>query len=317
MQFDEITSGQKRRRLLTQPLVIALIALGLQLPARAQTTLLSEEFDDVSTLEAAGWVQVNNSIQPDLPWFQGNDTVFPSHSGAPTAYIAANYNSTFSAEAEGATISNWLILPAMALRDGDTLSFFTRTVDGSFIADRLEVRLSTAGAGTDVGTTPSSVGTFSQLLLTVNPDLLTGPENYPDAFTEFTVNISGIGLPTTGRLAFRYFVTDGGGNGSNSNYIGLDSVTVTRAAAAPEPTSLYLLVLGFPLSCLAMRRRINNPHWTRVRRGSDIYGRAGFPVRRHLSGVAKLPVRRQSTLLRISPIVLGQGRLGFGSLTFK
>ena len=36
-------------------------------------------------------------------------------------------------------------------------------------ADRLELRLSTNGASTNVGTTTTSVGDFTTLLLTVNP----------------------------------------------------------------------------------------------------------------------------------------------------
>ena len=35
-------------------------------------------------------------------WFQGNDAVFPAHSGASTSYIGANFNNT-SGTARSAT----------------------------------------------------------------------------------------------------------------------------------------------------------------------------------------------------------------------
>jgi hypothetical protein len=82
--------------------------------------------------------------------------------------------------------------------------------------------MSTAGSSTNVGTTSTSVGDFTNLLLEINPNLVTG--GYPESWTLFTVTLSGVGTPTTGRLAFRYFVTDGGPSGANSNYIGIDTV---------------------------------------------------------------------------------------------
>jgi hypothetical protein len=73
-----------------------------------------------------------------------------------------------------------------------------------------------------VGSTATSVGDFTTLLLSVNPDQ--NATGYPQTWTQYTATLSGIGTPTNGRLAFRYFVTDGGANGTNSNYIGIDTV---------------------------------------------------------------------------------------------
>src|SRR6185295_8119199 len=64
----------------------------------------TENFDDISTLAAAGWVLTNDSAPPGEPWFQGNDGVFASESGAADSYIAANYLS--SNDANG-LVSNW------------------------------------------------------------------------------------------------------------------------------------------------------------------------------------------------------------------
>src|SRR5207249_5855688 len=140
----------------------------------------------------------------------------PSQSGAPNSYIAANYQNG----AELATISNWLLTPPLTLENGARLTFWTRTTDGMF-PDRLQVRMSTNGASTNVGSTATSVGDFTTLLLNINPDYTT--HGYPDVWTQFTVTLSG--LPpagATGRLAFRYFVENAGFSGANSDYIGID-----------------------------------------------------------------------------------------------
>ncbi|HSN74113.1 MAG TPA: choice-of-anchor J domain-containing protein, partial [Anaerolineae bacterium] len=189
-------------------------------PAPIEYTSLadfSEGFDDITVLP--GWFFQNNSAPLGLTdWFQGNDTVFPAQAGAPTAYIGANFNNT----AGVGDISNWLLTPELNLANGDTISFWTRTADGSIWPDRLELRLSTAGASTNVGATAASVGDFTTLLLSVNPALAAG--GYPEAWTQFTATLSGIPSGATGRIAFRYFVTGGGPNGNNSNYIGIDTV---------------------------------------------------------------------------------------------
>ncbi len=203
----------------------------------------SEGFADITLLPATGWFFDNNSSPLGLTdWFQGNDTVFPAHAGAPTAYIGANFNNTAGA----GTISNWMLTPEIALANGDTMSFWTSAAAGSIWPDRLELRLSTAGASTNVGTLATDVGDFTTLLLTVNPTLAAG--GYPETWTQFTATLSGIPAATTGRVGFRYFVTDGGPAGNNSNYIGIDTVEFT---AAPTGITLTKTVGTVPATCAA------------------------------------------------------------------
>src|SRR5438552_2932492 len=130
----------------------------------------SEGFDDITTLVPGGWVMQNNSNPLGTTgWFQGTATVFSSHSGAASSYIAANYNNTGA----NGTISNWLLTPAMSISNGMAVSFFTRTVNNPQFPDRLELRMSTSGSSSNVGTTENSVGDFTTLMLTINPDLTT------------------------------------------------------------------------------------------------------------------------------------------------
>ena len=203
----------------------------------------SEGFDDITLLPAADWFFDNNSNPLGLTdWFQGNDTVFPAHAGAPTAYIGANFNNTSGA----GTISNWMLTPEIGLADGDTISFWTRTVAGSIFPDRLQVRLSTAGASVNVGTLATDVGDFTTMLLEINPTLIQG--GYPEVWTQFSATLSGIPAATTGRIGFRYFVTDGGPAGNNSDYIGIDTVEFTEAPAGLTMTKTVGTV---PATCAA------------------------------------------------------------------
>jgi len=115
------------------------------------------------------------------------------------------------------------------LRNGSTLEFWTRTIEGSTYPDRLELRLSTNGASTNVGSGINDAGDFSNLLLSINPDLQTG--GYPDTgWTMYAVTLSGLpDAGVNGRIAFRYYVTNAGSKGSNSNYIGVDDFKYTAS----------------------------------------------------------------------------------------
>ena len=53
--------------------------------------------------------------------------------------------------------------------------------------------MSTAGLSTNVGTTAADVGTFTALLLDVNPTY--SPSGYPLVRTPFEVTIGGLGTP--------------------------------------------------------------------------------------------------------------------------
>ncbi len=190
----------------------------------APIQVISEGFNTVSPLPA-GWFSQNNSTPAgSTSWFQGNTGVFPAQSGPPDSYIGANFNNTTGNN----TISNWLLTPQVTIKNGDVFKFWTRTFTTADFPDRLEVRMSTSGASTNVGATNASVGDFTNLLLTINPSLLTGV--YPDTWTEYTITVSGLPGVTSGRMAFRYFVTGGGPSGANSDYIGIDNVTYTAGA---------------------------------------------------------------------------------------
>jgi hypothetical protein len=194
----------------------------------------TEGFDNVGTLWSNGWAQENrsSSLGTQPLWFQGDPSTFVALNGADTSYIAANYNSLGGT---GTSISNWLFAPTSTFHNGEKFIFWTRTVDQPNFPDRLQVRMSLNDTSTYVGTTAGSVGDFSTLLLSVNPNLTRF--DYPNVWTQYTLIISGLSGPTVGRIAFRYFVGGGGPSGSNSEYIGIDSVSYFL----PPPGDLQML----------------------------------------------------------------------------
>lgn len=228
-------------------LVLAVAAMGLlALAPTAQAQVFTEGFDDITTLAGAGW-NFQNLSQPGpgtTNWFQGNTAVFNAQAGPANSYLGTNFNNGTGLS----TLSNWALLPQMTINNGDTFNFWTRTVTTVGFPDRLQVRLSTNGASTNVGATATSVGDFTTLLLDINPTYTT--TGYPNDWANFNVTVSGLGGPVSGRFAFRYFVENGGPSGANSDFIGIDTLTVTPV---PEPTSLALL--GIPALGLIWKRR--------------------------------------------------------------
>lgn len=231
--------------LLTRPLAAsAVIALTLCSVGAASAASLTENFD---TVLPSGWSVTNNSDPVGATdWFQGNPYVFEAHAGASDSYAAANFGSV---DVYG-SISTWLITPTLSFQNGDTLSFYTRTVSESVFPDSLEVRFSNVG-GSDVGASADSVGTFQQLLLSINPGLAV--YGYPENWTRYSVTISGLSGATDGAIAFRYLAEDGGLIGNNSNYIGIDTLEI---APVPEPGSWAMLLAGMGmLGALRARAR--------------------------------------------------------------
>jgi subtilisin family serine protease len=191
------------------------------------SVVYEQGFANVPAMFAGGgWFQKNNSQPLGASTFvQGAAALAPAQDGSNTEYVLVNFNSATGA----GTISNWMLTPEITFDANTSLSFYTRAPVGSTFPDRLEVRVSSSGAGTNVGTLATDVGDFTTLLLTVNPTLAVG--GYPTGWTQFTLtNADGIPVTGSGRVAFRYFVTNGGPAGSNSDIIGIDTVSITAAA---------------------------------------------------------------------------------------
>lgn len=251
----------------------ATMAAPVQVPAAAS---LVEGFDDISTIWSYGWYQQNLSFPVGINpvWFQGNPPAtggpFVSHQGADNSYIAVNFNSTAGGTG---TISNWLMTPVLEFGGDATLTFWTRKWDvGTDYPDRLEVRLSTNGASINAGSTATSTGDFTTVLLSINPNLVVG--EYPRQWAQYTItNADGLPRNGSGRIAFRYFVTSAGPAGTNSDYIGVD--TFSYSAGEPQyqvranvsglaGDAVGLSLNGAPVQTVTTNGAFTFPDWLEV-----------------------------------------------------
>jgi len=165
----------------------------------------------VAGIEARGWFFDDVDGAGTTTTFQGNPAVFTAYEGPDDGYLGENYNGAFGG---GLLIDQWLISPEVTVAMGDTLKFWQRSPDGSTFPDPLEVWVSTT-AGTTAADFDIQIGAFT--------GSTAGWWQFVDLF------------PTSGtvRFAVRYYTTNGGPGGSESDYIGLDYFEVISASGGP------------------------------------------------------------------------------------
>lgn len=179
-----------------------------------------DDFDganDTTALKARGYKVYYRGSSPagTVPmWFQGNPSVFPALNGPPNGYVASNYETIDN----NGDIDNWLVLPPKNVQAGDTLFFSSRSPQGSVYPDTIRVMFSAAGDSVPEALSWIELGRFK-------------------VDTSGAWERRGFRAPTSGanaRFAIRYAVADGGISGTNSNYIGIDALTIERPGLAND-----------------------------------------------------------------------------------
>lgn len=216
-----------------------------------------EQFDNVGGLAAKGWVFKNNSNPVgQVGWRQGryeaaNQVKFAfvgpyigfqafNSTNTPNDFVSSDLSALADFTGNGGDLSAWLISPAVPMKNGDVITFYTRASDDALYfdpaTDRMQVRANFTDGTADVGNTATSVGKFTNLLLDINSALNYNYQGgYPQVWTKYTVTVSGIpgnGSIESGRFAFRNFMLDTGlqgGTGSSGTYynatvVGVDSL---------------------------------------------------------------------------------------------
>lgn len=208
-----------------------------------------QEFDSMEAMIQQGWVAKNNSrplgtstwATGQYSWSASCGTIsgYPgastSHSGID--YVLCNY----TAQADPAQgqpkgeASCWLISPAVPMKDGDIIKFWTRTLDNpATFKDRMEFRINPNNSSVEVGNDSNTVGDFTLRAIAINPDLTaTGyPGGNPPpigtstgtGWQQYIWTVSGSPIPKLGRFAFRYNTPDAGPAGSNGQGVAVDRV---------------------------------------------------------------------------------------------
>ncbi|MBL0013760.1 MAG: T9SS type A sorting domain-containing protein [Flavobacterium sp.] len=72
------------------------------------------------------------------------------------------------------------------------------------------------------------MGSFTTVATTINPNL--APSVYPVTWTEVLYTVTGLPVETNCKLAFRYYITNGGPTGANGNAIWIDALTINRTS---------------------------------------------------------------------------------------
>ncbi len=190
----------------------------------------------VAGIQARGWYFDDVDGVGLTQTFQGNETVFSAYEGPATGYLGENYN---GAAGGGLLIDQWLISPAVNVSAGDSLKFWHRSPDGSTWADHLQVWISST-AGTSHTAFDIQIAAF-------------------DASVSGWAQFVGA-IPVGGniRFAVRYYCTNGGPSGTESNYIGLDYFEVvtggppcpvqTPANPVPANNAVNVPISGVTLS---------------------------------------------------------------------
>ena len=176
------------------------------------TPYYTDNFDganDTSSLKSRGYLVYYRGTGAQgisATWFQGSTLLFNSYNGPSTGYVAANFQVVNGIN----NIDNWLVLPKKSVSANDSIVFYSRSPDGDTYADSVRVMYSAAG------------------------DSL--PESSWTELGRFKVSISGwqrksFGAPSAGanaRFAIRYNIVNGGPSGTNSDYIGIDALTLEK-----------------------------------------------------------------------------------------
>jgi len=165
--------------------------------------------NDTVALKARGYLPYYRGTGPQgvtATWYQGNTSVFLAYNGPDSGYVAANYNVVTGQN----NIDSWLVLPAISggIRQGDSLYFYSRSTLNSTYPDSIRVMYSVSD------TLPE--GSWIEL-------------GRFKAAIDGNWELRGFEAPITaakGRFAIRYCVINGGPSGSNSNYIGIDAISV-------------------------------------------------------------------------------------------
>src|SRR5436190_11660382 len=212
-------------------------------------------------LSSGSWFALNQSSPIGTDGVFGS-TLFVPQTGQKHAAMGQQNGSGVS------NLNTFLMSPVLTLNNGDVISFYTRTVNSPSRPDRLIVKLSTNGAST-------ATSDFSTTLLTLNSGLTTG--GYPNTWTQFSATISGLPGAVSGRFAFNYNVSGGGPGGTNSDFIGIDTVLVTSTVTCPSVTNEFVYVL--------------NDNTT----GNNIYGYRSDPSTGQLTALSGFPVATGGT----------------------
>lgn len=221
------------------------------------TGSFSESFNVGDDITKKGWVFVNNSDPiGEAGWRTGRyeqinlankkltagvvTVGFPAYRATsdPHDFMSCDITACGNQTGTG-NWSAWLISPAVPMKNGDSVIFYTIANDfavdptnGISTSDRLEVRVNLTDGAPNVGGDTASVGNFTKVIYDSNPGfVMNNSGGHPTVWTRVAKAITGVpgGSVSAGRFAFRYYIHDGGLYGGSTglyfpSVVGIDEV---------------------------------------------------------------------------------------------
>ncbi|HNW51079.1 MAG TPA: choice-of-anchor J domain-containing protein [Prolixibacteraceae bacterium] len=185
--------------------------------AESGNLLFEENMDNVSNLSSNGWLFYNVDGGGATTYFQGSTSVFFANNGNNDSYVAQNYRG-----ANGSLIDQWLVTPAITSYGTTTFQFMARST-GNEWPDHISIYYS-----------PTGSNNLADYVLLMSPTTL------PGSWTSYKQTVTANG-PV--RFAVRYYETDGGNEGSNSDYWGMDAVQVYGSSYAVPVSKWWIASL--------------------------------------------------------------------------
>ena len=177
-------------------------------------TSYTEEFENVYDLTNKGWL-IGEYSQSDTTgttaWTQGDfgapgkgDTAWYgfsafSYLGSPTEY-AYSYDPVMDSNL---SISSWMLSPVLVVKNGDSISFYTRGDTTGLYTNRMQVLMDTL-ASTYIGHDLTSVGDYTTTLFDINSSQT--PGGYPTTWKKYEYTFSGFPGTKKIRIGFRHYV---------------------------------------------------------------------------------------------------------------
>jgi hypothetical protein len=177
------------------------------------TTSFTEEFEDFSAMISKGWFKSEYSQVDSMAlasWTPGPygptkpDTNFYgfyaySYQSSSTEYLYSGLPAAISKT----SVSSWLFTPVLVVKNGDSISFYTRGDTTGIYTDRMQVLMDTLGS-VNVGNEVTSVGKYTTTLFDINPNQAAA--GYPTIWKKYEYTFSGLTGSKNIRIGFRHFV---------------------------------------------------------------------------------------------------------------
>lgn len=177
------------------------------------TSSYTEEFDDFSVMQTNGWYWAEYSQADSFGitgWNPGayggtkTDTNFYGFYAYSYKSNPFEYAYSYAPVANSASsVNSWLLSPVLVVKNGDSISFYTRGDTTGIYTDRMQVLMDTLGS-VNVGHDLTSAGAYTSTLFDINPTQAAG--GYPTIWKKYEYTFSGLTGSKSVRIGFRHYV---------------------------------------------------------------------------------------------------------------